>query len=554
MAVLIHEKRVLVLDASTKIPSGIFTGNIVDLGMFDECLSVSEIVEETVIRGRHCMYSFKVRNLPASITFSICLPSSCDAQDVKFIYEKVKNNSIDKNGAENWKIDAFDATCSSVDREISVGTIITMLWFQTWGSLYVFLAAFAVDTFFLISGFLMTYLVLKEMSNGKKFNIFLYYIHRYIRLTPVVGMLLLITIFILPHLGSGPIWEKSLKNILSGTCEQKWWTLLVYVQNYVRTDIECLGHTWYLAADMHFYWISPIILIPLMKKPKLGLAILGSLVIASLISVGTMVAVNGYISTLYSNSAPVSVIKDSFRFFYTVSHTRASSWLIGIYLGYIIHSNPAKLSKTSVFYGWLGAIGCFIFCIMGQRVCLEESYKYNLTFETTFAMFSRPMWAIGVAWVVFASIYGYGGYVTEIMSLPIFLPLSRISFCIYIVHATLQIAKVNTTRTADYFSEFQMSDWSRFDFLHVLSEFFEKHFADQERNPLEARIFRQVSLWCRKGIPQGINKPVSMTLDRRPNKIDEREGCQSLVAWHIVALSKNDATVLACHLRLDIRV
>ena len=65
---------------------------------------------------------------------------------------------------------------------------------------------------------------------------------------------------------------------------------------------QCLGHTWYLAADMHFYLISPIILIPLSKKPKLGLVIISVFFIASLLTVGTLIAVNGYISTLYSNS------------------------------------------------------------------------------------------------------------------------------------------------------------------------------------------------------------------------------------------------------------
>ena len=104
------------LDASTKIPSGILAGNIVDLGMFDECISISEILEETKIQGRHCMYSFKMQKFPLDIKFSICLPSSCDAQDVIFIFEKLKNNSIYD----------FNATCSSVHRELSVGTIITM--------------------------------------------------------------------------------------------------------------------------------------------------------------------------------------------------------------------------------------------------------------------------------------------------------------------------------------------------------------------------------------------------------------------------------------------
>lgn len=58
------------------------------------------------------------------------------------------------------------------------------------------------------------------------------------RLTPAVVMLLLITMFILPHLGSGPLWERALEKKLTETCHEKWWTLLIYMQNYIRTDIE----------------------------------------------------------------------------------------------------------------------------------------------------------------------------------------------------------------------------------------------------------------------------------------------------------------------------
>lgn len=45
----------------------------------------------------------------------------------------------------------------------------------------------------------------------------------------------------------------------------------------------CLGYTWYLAVDMQLFLISPLILIPLIKKPKIGLSLLGFLIIASMI-------------------------------------------------------------------------------------------------------------------------------------------------------------------------------------------------------------------------------------------------------------------------------
>lgn len=54
-------------------------------------------------------------------------------------------------------------------------------WFFYWYSVRVYLSVYAVDSFFTLSGFLMAYLFVKEMSNGGNFNIFQYYFHRYIR-------------------------------------------------------------------------------------------------------------------------------------------------------------------------------------------------------------------------------------------------------------------------------------------------------------------------------------------------------------------------------------
>lgn len=115
------------MDSSTKLPSGILNGNIVDLGMYDECVSVLKIINETEIQGRHCLYSFKTKMFPLSLTFSICLPSSCDAKDLNYIFDNINQEINETDKLRNWTIENFSATCSTIGgREISVGTIITM--------------------------------------------------------------------------------------------------------------------------------------------------------------------------------------------------------------------------------------------------------------------------------------------------------------------------------------------------------------------------------------------------------------------------------------------
>ena len=62
---------------------------------------------------------------------------------------------------------------------------------------------------------------------------------------------------------------------------------------------QCLGQTWYLSCDMQFYWLSPIIILPLWANWKYGLT-WWSIIFA------TMTGVLGYI-TKVCRKPPTSI-------------------------------------------------------------------------------------------------------------------------------------------------------------------------------------------------------------------------------------------------------
>ena len=106
------------LDSSTKIPSGLLQGNIVDIGQYDECVSAHGKSLNVEISGRHCMYSIRLpetnTTIPVSPTFSICVPKSCDAAEVV----EYLNSSLQEIDFLNpgFKIDS--AECAKIDREV----------------------------------------------------------------------------------------------------------------------------------------------------------------------------------------------------------------------------------------------------------------------------------------------------------------------------------------------------------------------------------------------------------------------------------------------------
>lgn len=96
----------------------------------------------------------------------------------------------------------------------------------------------AVDTFFVLSGFLLSYLTLKQLTKTKgRINLFQYYVHRYLRLTPPVAALVLFHCSFFFRLLGGPFANSEVaKKELRDDCILYWWTPLIYIQNYFNTN------------------------------------------------------------------------------------------------------------------------------------------------------------------------------------------------------------------------------------------------------------------------------------------------------------------------------
>lgn len=96
-------------------------------------------------------------------------------------------------------------------------------------------ATFSVDTFFLISGLLTTY-VTWQLTRGDydRFNKGAFIVSRYLRLTPQV-MLVTLLFIVFPLMGDGPYW-KGLIQKESERCQNNWWVNALYLQAFFKSD------------------------------------------------------------------------------------------------------------------------------------------------------------------------------------------------------------------------------------------------------------------------------------------------------------------------------
>ena len=107
-------------------------------------------------------------------------------------------------------------------------------------------AIFGVDTFFFISGFLAVFIFLNTFKNQDDFRIqhlFLYYFHRYCRLIPTLVFILLVSIYLTPWMGDGPMYPTA-SGFETPACRQQWWTTVLFLNNFIKPETSCLPVTW----------------------------------------------------------------------------------------------------------------------------------------------------------------------------------------------------------------------------------------------------------------------------------------------------------------------
>lgn len=90
------------------------------------------------------------------------------------------------------------------------------------------------------------------------------YLHRYLRVTPVLAATIFMFLTLQRYFGDGPFNKRTIA-LQSPGCLEYWFAALLHIQNLVNPDRICLAHTWYLSTDFQLFVLSPLLVFPLWK-------------------------------------------------------------------------------------------------------------------------------------------------------------------------------------------------------------------------------------------------------------------------------------------------
>ncbi len=246
-----------------------------------------------------------------------------------------------------------------------------------------------VDLFFVLSGFLMGQLVLRERSRTGSFDGRRFTARRLLRLWPVLY------VFLAVHavLGEEPVGSYLWQNAL-------------HVQNYAGTS---LAHLWSLAVEEHFYLLLAV-LFPLFARRRGSVRVLVGVLVAVL--VGSL-ALRGT-----GVAAGVGEVQLQWR-----THFRMDALAAGVLLAVLkVHAPAAfeRLAGRRWLWAAVTAAGVAFLATVGKIGALGSTLGYTVAYLTGAAFL---LLLHGAAWVPRA------GWLTRPMA-----ALGRYSYGIYVWH------------------------------------------------------------------------------------------------------------------------
>ena len=260
-------------------------------------------------------------------------------------------------------------------------------------------AFFGVDLFFVLSGFLITTLLLMEFQTHGKLDYKRFYWRRFLRLMPALALFLGAYCIVAPFL-----WP-DLTDIYSDALVS-----LLYLADYGIAFFDSpntLLHMWSLSVEEHFYLIWPPLLVLVLRKTAPGRVWAPLLVLWGL----------GTLWRIFWVLQGQQFYEIFFRF-----DTRASGLLAGALLAALLIEKPHWIERLQSLRGYT------MWFVLAVPLIME------LKWDDHHAM----IWGITVvecaALVVLLAVQKPAGLVYEMLTAPLLIQLGKLSYGIYLWH------------------------------------------------------------------------------------------------------------------------
>ena len=263
-----------------------------------------------------------------------------------------------------------------------------------------------VDVFFILSGYLITGLMLDEIGKTGTLSIRAFYARRIRRLLPA-ACFILIAVLVAAALWLSPMESAEVSRTAraAATYTTNFW-FLKSAQDYFRADVASnpLLHMWSLAVEEQFYLVWPVLMLLAYRLRRNTRHALACIALLSILS---------FICCLV-----LTTVRPAWAFY--ASPARAWEFGVGGILSLLPAAMFSKHKRLTYAFGWLGLLAIVLTAVLVNK---------SVPFPGLIALVP----ALGTLAVVASGICGYGGVARLLTPAPMQL-IGSLSYSWYLWH------------------------------------------------------------------------------------------------------------------------
>jgi len=266
----------------------------------------------------------------------------------KPIFSPMKQQSVFFPNLDGLRFFSFFVVFLSHSFVSSEPDIVQSAWYQVVKGSVASYSAMGVSFFFVLSGFLISYLLLLEKENNGGINVPYFYLRRVLRIWPVYYVIVIFGFFIFPFI-KGYMGQSAHETASLRLCA----TFLNNFNNIKNgvPDASCLAVLWSVAIEEQFYLVWPLLLFKTPKKYYLA-------VMSGVVGISTLFRMLSY-KTTNIDEHTLGVITDM------------AMGGIGAYL--MIYNQRPKRAVENLPRAFLAVLYAIVVALM----CVKDLLYYN---------------------------------------------------------------------------------------------------------------------------------------------------------------------------------
>lgn len=271
-----------------------------------------------------------------------------------------------------------------------------------------------VDVFFVLSGFLIGSMLLREHAALERISFRRFYFRRAMRILPAYYVSL------------------ALYCVLIGKNVDTVWANLLFVNNFIPDARQCMNWAWSLAIEEQFYIVFPVMLAFSFSFLRVRRSFFLVLIALSIVARMAIVARHGL------HMPGPEHARLLYDMLYDKPYARFGELLSGVIVAYAFGFTKApEVFRRSPRLALAGTTLALVW-IAGISVVEQPFFKYGLPPPINFAYYSLStvVFAASVAYVLFACLCraGGGGLLGAILAWKPFFPIGQLSYSAYLLH------------------------------------------------------------------------------------------------------------------------